>query len=60
MASCYKNKELLRQVNILCKYDSYRTEILKAKLRALNGTDESATINITQLGQNRLSLVPKY
>ena len=60
MASCYKNKELLRQVNILCKYDSYRTEILKAKLRALNGTDESTTINITQQGQNRLSLVPKY
>ena len=48
MASCYKNKELLRQVNILCKYDSYRTEILKAKLRAIDGTDESTTINITQ------------
>ena len=60
MASCYKNKELLRQVNILYKYDSYRTEILKAKLRALNGTEESTTINITQPGQNRLSLVPKY
>ena len=48
MASCYKIKELLKKVNILCKYDSYCTEILKTKLPVINGTDESTPINIAQ------------
>ena len=43
MASHHKNKELLKQLNILCEYDSYRKEKLETKLRVINERDSRST-----------------
>ena len=41
--SHYKNKELLKQLNILREYDSYRKEKLETKLRVISERDSRST-----------------